>query len=127
MVYIHTKRTKTANKRHKLGEEVLLCHNTTRIEHKSPTDKTRETKSTAGFFVCRKMASPFTAATTLSCTSSSWLHGFVGPTNEISKFPDKRIPMLVLAQKKAKKTRKVTIKLHNLNWVLVIFSHTVFS
>nr|TKR85731.1 hypothetical protein D5086_0000243520 [Populus alba] len=56
------------------------------------------------------MASPFTAATTLSCTSSSWLHGFVGPTNEISKFPDKRIPMLVLAQKKAKKTRKIILK-----------------
>jgi len=106
---------------------VSQTHNSTRVEHERPTDKTRETKSTAGFFVCRKMASPFTAATTLSCTSSSWLHGFVGPTNEISKFPDKRIPMLVLAQKKAKKTRKVTIKLHNLNWVLVMFSHTVFS
>ncbi|KAG5248279.1 hypothetical protein OIU76_030483 [Salix suchowensis] len=56
------------------------------------------------------MASPSTVAATLSCSSSSWLHGFAGPTNEISKFPDKRIPMQVLAQKKAKKTRKIILK-----------------
>ncbi|CAK7332153.1 unnamed protein product [Dovyalis caffra] len=51
------------------------------------------------------MASPSTAAT-LSWSSSSWLHSFTGPTNEISKLRDKRMPMLVLAQKKATKTRK---------------------
>uniref|UniRef100_A0A6N2KZL5 50S ribosomal protein L9, chloroplastic n=1 Tax=Salix viminalis TaxID=40686 RepID=A0A6N2KZL5_SALVM len=35
---------------------------------------------------------------------------FVGPTNEISKLPYKRMPMLVLDQKKAKKTRKIILK-----------------
>ncbi|KDP43957.1 hypothetical protein JCGZ_05424 [Jatropha curcas] len=55
------------------------------------------------------MASPSTAAT-LSWSSSSWLHSFSGPINEISKLPDKRMPMVVFAQKKAKKTRKIILK-----------------
>ncbi|KAF2321733.1 hypothetical protein GH714_001958 [Hevea brasiliensis] len=55
------------------------------------------------------MASPSTAAT-LSWSSSSWLHSFVGRSNEISKCPDKRMPMVIWAQKKAKKTRKILLK-----------------
>uniref|UniRef100_A0A6N2L5Y2 Large ribosomal subunit protein bL9c n=1 Tax=Salix viminalis TaxID=40686 RepID=A0A6N2L5Y2_SALVM len=56
-----------------------------------------------------KMATSSTS-TILSWNSSSWLHSFVGPTNEISKLPYKRMAMLVLAQKKAKKTRKIILK-----------------
>ncbi|XP_048234612.1 50S ribosomal protein L9, chloroplastic isoform X2 [Ricinus communis] len=55
------------------------------------------------------MASPSTAAT-ISWSSSSWLHNFVGPTNKISKLPDKRMTMVVWAQKKAKKTKKIILK-----------------
>ncbi|GAV69943.1 Ribosomal_L9_N domain-containing protein/Ribosomal_L9_C domain-containing protein [Cephalotus follicularis] len=55
------------------------------------------------------MASASTAAT-LPWSRSSWLHSFVGTTNETTKLLDKRTVMVVVAQKKAKKTRKIILK-----------------
>ncbi|XP_050203276.1 50S ribosomal protein L9, chloroplastic [Mercurialis annua] len=52
------------------------------------------------------MASP----STLSWSSSSCLHSFSGPNIEISKLPDKKMAMVIWAQKKAKKTRKIILK-----------------
>ena len=46
-------------------------------------------------------------ASTLSWSSSSWLHSFGGNFNEASKPTDRRTASVILAQKKAKKTRKV--------------------
>ncbi|KAJ0020917.1 hypothetical protein Pint_32043 [Pistacia integerrima] len=56
------------------------------------------------------MAVSSSAAATLSWSSSSWLHSFGSSINETVKLPDKRAVMLVLAQKKAKKTRKIILK-----------------
>ncbi|KAI6685212.1 hypothetical protein NL676_031125 [Syzygium grande] len=53
------------------------------------------------------MTSP---AAALSWSSSSWLHSFGGCSNEASEPPDKRSAMVVVAQKKAKKTRKIILK-----------------
>ncbi|XP_065869340.1 large ribosomal subunit protein bL9c [Euphorbia lathyris] len=50
------------------------------------------------------------SSSTLSWSSSSWLHSFSGPTNEVSKLPERRTSMLILAQKKARKTRKIMLK-----------------
>lgn len=49
-------------------------------------------------------------ASTLSWSSSSWLKSFGGNSNETSKLSDRRTALVILAQKKAKKTRKVILK-----------------
>ncbi|KAK7857727.1 50s ribosomal protein l9 [Quercus suber] len=49
-------------------------------------------------------------ASTLSWSSSSWLRSFGGNSNEASKLSDRRTALVILAQKKAKKTRKVILK-----------------
>lgn len=49
-------------------------------------------------------------ASTLSWSSSSWLHSFGGNVKEVAtKLPDRRTSMVILAQKKAKKTRTVNL------------------
>ncbi|CAL1366947.1 unnamed protein product [Linum trigynum] len=55
------------------------------------------------------MASSYAAAA-LSWSASSWLHSFTGQTNEASVMPDRKLAMPVVAQKKAKKTRKIILK-----------------
>ncbi|GMN59807.1 hypothetical protein TIFTF001_028895 [Ficus carica] len=49
-------------------------------------------------------------ASTLSWSSSSWLQSFGGNTNEAPKISDPRTTFLILAQKKAKKTRAIILK-----------------
>ncbi|XP_040992841.1 50S ribosomal protein L9, chloroplastic [Juglans microcarpa x Juglans regia] len=49
-------------------------------------------------------------ASALSWSSSSWLHSFGGNLNEATKLPDRRTALVVLAQKKAIKTRKIILK-----------------
>ncbi|KAF3455159.1 hypothetical protein FNV43_RR05607 [Rhamnella rubrinervis] len=50
-------------------------------------------------------------ASTLSWSSSSWLQSFCGTINETTtKFSDRRTSMVILAQKKAKKTRTIILK-----------------
>ncbi|KAG2674145.1 hypothetical protein I3843_13G107200 [Carya illinoinensis] len=49
-------------------------------------------------------------ASALSWSSSSWLHSFGGNLNEATKLPNRRTPLVVLAQKKATKTRKIILK-----------------
>ncbi|KAL3752407.1 hypothetical protein ACJRO7_013114 [Eucalyptus globulus] len=53
------------------------------------------------------MTSP---AATLSWSSSSWLHSLGGCSNEAPESSDRRSAMVVIAQKKAKKTRKIILK-----------------
>ncbi|WCJ41620.1 ribosomal protein L9 [Euphorbia peplus] len=51
------------------------------------------------------------SSSTLSWSCSSFLHSFSGPINEVSKLPETRTTsLLILAQKKAKKTRKIMLK-----------------
>ncbi|KAF8403152.1 hypothetical protein HHK36_011249 [Tetracentron sinense] len=47
---------------------------------------------------------------TLSWSSSSWLQSLGGNMNETTKFSDRGTVMVVVAQKKAKKTRKIILK-----------------
>ncbi|PKI64578.1 50S ribosomal protein L9, chloroplastic [Punica granatum] len=54
------------------------------------------------------MSSP--AATLSWRSSSSLLQSFGGCSNEATKLPDKRTGLLVFAQKKTKKTRKIILK-----------------
>ncbi|KAK0606148.1 hypothetical protein LWI29_034585 [Acer saccharum] len=56
------------------------------------------------------MASSSSMAATLSWSSSSLFHSFGGNVNENVKLLDKRSALLVFAQKKAKKTRKIILK-----------------
>ncbi|KAJ7947893.1 putative 50S ribosomal protein L9 [Quillaja saponaria] len=49
-------------------------------------------------------------AATLSWSSSSLLQSFGGSLNEAIKLPDRTTSMVILAQKKAKKTRKIILK-----------------
>ncbi|KAK9279819.1 hypothetical protein L1049_013501 [Liquidambar formosana] len=49
-------------------------------------------------------------AATLSWSSSSWLQSLGKNMNETTKISDKRTVMAVVAQKKAKKTRKIILK-----------------
>ncbi|KAI3417278.1 Histone H2B [Psidium guajava] len=53
------------------------------------------------------MTSP---AAALSWSSSSRLYSFGGCSNEANESSDKRLAMVVVAQKKAKKTRKIILK-----------------
>ncbi|KAL5580136.1 hypothetical protein UlMin_012578 [Ulmus minor] len=49
-------------------------------------------------------------ASTVSWSSSSLLHSFGGNINEAPKLPDRRPGLVILAQKKAKKTRPIILK-----------------
>ncbi|KAH7561129.1 hypothetical protein ACOSP7_016287 [Xanthoceras sorbifolium] len=56
------------------------------------------------------MASSSSMSATLSWGSSSWFHSFGGSVNKNVKLLDKKSVMLVFAQKKAQKTRKIILK-----------------
>ncbi|XP_062105159.1 large ribosomal subunit protein bL9c [Humulus lupulus] len=50
------------------------------------------------------------SASTLSWSSSTWLQSFSGNVNEPTKLSDRRTTFVILAQKKAKKTRAIILK-----------------
>lgn len=91
-------------------------------EHKLCNEQIRSysvsTASNQQSFWGFSMAASSSTAATLSWSSSSFFQSFGNTVNESVKLPDKRSVLLVLAQRKAKKTRKVINLFIFLKWVL---------
>ncbi|GAY58714.1 hypothetical protein CUMW_189080 [Citrus unshiu] len=83
-------------------------------EHKLYNEQIRShsdsTASNQQSFWGFSMAASSSTAATLSWSSSSFFQSFGNTVNESVKLPDKRSALLVLAQRKAKKTRKIILK-----------------